>query len=90
MIERFGKILIRNGESLGTMTEPEMIEYLLNELNEAEFELERYSDYDELQDEISDLEHQVSDLELQVWSFERALEVYAMKEGMKDLEERCG
>lgn len=83
MIERFGKILIRNGESLGTMTEPEMIEYLLNELNEAEFELERYSDYDELQDKISDLE-------LQVWSFERALEAYAMKEGMKDLEERCG
>lgn len=70
MIERFGKILIRNGESLGTMTEPEMIEYLLNELNEAEFELERYSDYDELQDEIDDLERQIEDLEDEIRELE--------------------
>ena len=70
MIERFGKILIDNGESLGTMTEPEMIEYLINELNEVQFELERYSDYDDLRDEIDDLEGQIVDLEDEIRELE--------------------
>lgn len=74
MIERFGKILIDNGESLGTMTESEMIEYLLNELNEARLDAAEHEDYEDLQAEISDLESQVWDLE----------------EQLEEMEKRCG
>ena len=74
MIERFGKILIDNGESLGTMTETEMIEYLLAEVNDLRTELEKYSDYDELQDEIYDLEAANADLERELEELEEELE----------------
>lgn len=74
MIERFGKILIDNGESLGTMTETEMIQYLLAEVNDLRIELEKYSDYDELQDEIYDLEAANADLERELEELEEELE----------------
>ena len=74
MIERFGKILIDDGESLGTMTEAEMIEYLLSEVNDLREDAEERSDYEELRDEIDDLEAANADLEQELEELEEELE----------------
>ena len=63
MYKRMGNRLVNGETPVGTFTDSEMIEYLIEELNEMKIDMERFSDYDELQDEIWDLESRVSELE---------------------------
>lgn len=70
MYKRMGNWLVNGETPVGTFTDSEMIEYLIEELNEMKIDMERFSDYDDLKDEIWELEEQVATLESEIKDLE--------------------